>query len=134
MVEQIQVNPPYDLVATLTSGAADPSTRTGTSHANSASVAQPNPKDRDTVTLSASAQASQLYLQGNSVTQIAALLGLPAATVDSDLNIKSTTSQSVQPITAQTPATQIGQADAGTAAHAVASPYTAPAVTEDEVS
>ena len=133
MVEQILVNPPYDLVATLTSGAADPSTKTGTSHSSSASPVQQKSKDADTVTLSASAQASQLYLQGNSVTQIAALLGLPAATVDGDLNIKSAASQSVPSVSAQTPAS-VGQPDAGTPGHAASSPYTAPAIAESKLS
>jgi cytochrome oxidase assembly protein ShyY1 len=123
MIEPIQLNSPYDLLNSLpayidTTPGLDPHTV----HAVEA------PKENDTVTLSASAQANQLYLQGNNISQIAALLGIPPATVATDLNISQDSSPStpvVQATTAQSPATQVTPADASTPYKAASSPYTA---------
>ncbi len=127
MVEQIQTTPPYETL--VSSGVITPETsKTASSHTSTNSVTPS--KEGDTVTLSESARASQLYLQGHTVTQIASLLGLPPATVESDLNITPTSSTTgvptVLPTTAQSPATQVAPADASTPGHAAASPYTAP--------
>jgi hypothetical protein len=140
MVEQIQVTPPptYEALntphAATTAAAAATDPKTGTSHNGIPSV--PPAKESDTVTLSASAQASRLYLAGRSVTEISALLGLPPATVDSDLNISQTSStdgSAIQPTTAQSSGTQVTQADAATPATASSSPYTAPVQTAGKI-
>jgi hypothetical protein len=52
--------------------------------------APPPPPPTDTVTLSEPAQVSQLSLQGQSPSEIAVSLGIPVATVDSDLGIVAT--------------------------------------------
>jgi len=137
MVEQIQTTPPYE--ALVSSGAITPETsKTASSHSSTNSVLPS--KEGDTVTLSESARASQLYLQGHTVTQIASLLGLPPATVESDLNIAPTSASgvtgitSVVPTTAQSPATQVTPADGSTAGHAASSPYTAPTATVEKAS
>ncbi len=137
MVEQIQTTPPYDVLSTLGTAASD--TKSSGTQSSTHAAATPSKKEDDTITLSAAAQANQLYEQGNSVSQIAALLGLPTATVDNDLNLNtnsdsSTTTQSVQPTTSQTPATQVSPADGATASTAASSPYTAPAHTTSAVS
>lgn len=134
MVEQIQTTPPYDVITSLNVNAAD--TKAATNPAAVTHTLSAPKKEQDTVTLSASVQANQLYLQGNSVTQIAALLGLPTNTVDSDLNItpdNSTATQSVQPTTAQSAAT-LTPADASTPYTAASSPYTSPSTTSEQVS
>ena len=61
--------------------------------------ATPN-KDSDQVTLSADAQAQLLDQQGKSVTQIALLLGLSTATVDSYLGIQPGSAVVSQPVAA----------------------------------
>jgi hypothetical protein len=135
MVEQIQTTPPYDVLAAVGVTTADTKAAT-TNSTSSHSVTIPPKKEQDTVTLSASVQANQLYLQGNSVTQIAALLGLPPATVDNDLNINpatSTVAATIQPTTAQTAAT-LTPADASTPYTAASSPYTAPTTQSEQVS
>jgi hypothetical protein len=134
MVEQIQTTPPYDVITSLNVNAAE--TKLGTTPAAVTHTLSTPKKEQDTVTLSASVQANQLYLQGNSVTQIAALLGLPTTTVDNDLNIapdNSTAAQSVQPTTAQSGAT-LTPADASTPYTAASSPYTEPGTKSEQAS
>ncbi len=134
MVEQIQTTPPYDVITSLNVNAAD--TKAPTNAAPVTHTLSTPKKEQDTVTLSASVQANQLYLQGNSITQIAALLGLPTATVDNDLNINPATSivqATVQPTTAQTAAT-LTPADASTPYTAASSPYTPPDTRNGQVS
>lgn len=134
MVEQIQVTPPYESL--VSSGITAPETQTGSGHTTT-----PLPTSAgaagDTVTLSASALANQLYLQGDSVAKISEVLGIPPTTVESDLNITAdstkTATPAVEATTAQTPG-QVTPADAGTPAHASASPYTAPSVTTEKIS
>ena len=107
MVDQIIHTPPYEAAAAFGVPTADTKP---TSSTTSSSHAVVPPKQVDTVTLSASAQANQLYLQGDSIAQIAALLGLPTASVDKDLNISQTDSSTasvtgpagVQTVSAQT--------------------------------
>jgi DNA-binding CsgD family transcriptional regulator len=57
---------------------------------------QPEPS-ADTVTLSQSAQVIQLNQQGQIPSQIAANLGIPVSTVDSDLGIAAATGTSKPP-------------------------------------
>lgn len=134
MIEQIQPTPPYDGLPVL-HVAAPPDTKVPTSTTSSPSI--PSGKEVDVVTISASALANRLYLQGDNVTQISAQLGLTPATVESDLNItadSSVAAQTIPPINAQTPATQITPADASTPFTAAFSPFTAPTLTTDKVS
>ncbi len=125
MVEQIQTTPTYDVLNSLASAQAD--AKAAAHQSASSQTAIPPKKEQDTVTLSSSVQASQLYLQGHSVTQIAALLGLPTATVDSDLNINPSTATTGVGVpaatTAQSGAT-VTPADASTPYTAASSPYT----------
>jgi hypothetical protein len=50
-------------------------------------IVNPPQQPQDSVTLSESAQVSQLSTQGQSATEISQNLGIPVATVDSDLGI-----------------------------------------------
>jgi hypothetical protein len=129
MVEQIQVTPPYESL--VSSGISTPDAHVAAGQIGNQPTATNT--EGDTVTLSASARANQLYLQGDSVAKISEVLGIPPATVESDLNIKAGTT-SVQPTTAQAGSAQVTPADSGTPAHASASPYTAPVVTTEKVS
>ncbi len=134
MVEQVQTSPPYDVLTTLAVAPPPADAKASTGIASSHSTL--SPKQVDVVTLSDSAQANQLYLQGNSVTQIAAQLGLPPATVESDLNISAVNSivaQTIQPTTAQSPAGQIAPADASTPFSAVSSPFKIPAAMTEKI-
>jgi hypothetical protein len=133
MVEQIQTTPPYDVVNSLASAQADAKAAAHQSASSQTTI--PPKKEQDTVTLSASVQASQLYLQGNSVTQIAALLGLPTTTVDNDLNINpaNATSTVQAATTAQSGATNT-PSDASTPYTAASSPYTEQTQTTGQVS
>ena len=101
MIDQVHASPTYEVPLSLAGSAYDGGTGDRRSSTHASAVGGTG----DTVTLSARAQESTLYLEGESVTQIAARLDLPASAIDSDLNITPDSgagAQSVHPGSGET--------------------------------